>query len=233
VTRVEIHKELCDGLSDLYQRKNSDYGDSYSKLRAKYPESICIRLEDKLSRLEQLMKPGYEAKVQSESISDTLRDLANYALMELTEMRYEAKETSENVAPIVENLPDSANKNEWVPIWALGDDGKTEFYNQEIALSDAEIWYNTLGKFYTLSIEEAIKFPTADALADWLDNIEMMLFRFVNLKEPDTTYDLTWQDGFNNADSILGHSLRECAEKFSFYADNIIRHFKEKEEYGL
>lgn len=85
--RVKIHEELCEELHSLYEKKNADYGDSFARLRKKYPEAICIKLTDKLDRLENLLKPGYNQKVLDESIEDTLMDLANYALMELTERR--------------------------------------------------------------------------------------------------------------------------------------------------
>lgn len=87
--KVTIHGEICDGIKELYKTKNQDYGDSFSILRNKYPQSICIRLWDKLLRLETLMRPGYEPKVTDERIEDTLRDIANYAIMELTERKYE------------------------------------------------------------------------------------------------------------------------------------------------
>ena len=84
--KVDIHHELCENMHDLYKRKNADYGDSFSQLRKKYPNAICIKLTDKLDRLSNLMRPGYAPQVD-ESIEDTLMDLANYALMELTERK--------------------------------------------------------------------------------------------------------------------------------------------------
>lgn len=87
-TKVQIHGELCDKMHSVYEAKNHDYGDSFSKLRQKYPNAILVRLNDKLSRLEVLMS-GEDAQVKSESINDTLLDLANYAIMELTEREAE------------------------------------------------------------------------------------------------------------------------------------------------
>lgn len=84
MNKVDIHKQLCDGLNELYAAKNHDYGDSFAELRKKFPNSILIRLYDKLNRLETLMA-GERAMVNDESITDTLRDIANYALMELVE----------------------------------------------------------------------------------------------------------------------------------------------------
>ena len=86
-TKADIFSELTEKAADTYRRKNADYGDSFAKVREKYPNSVLIRLNDKLSRLEVLMS-GNIAQVKDESIDDTLLDLANYALMELTERIY-------------------------------------------------------------------------------------------------------------------------------------------------
>ena len=91
-TKPEIFAELTKKAADTYRDKNHDYGDSYAKVRQKFPNSVLIRLNDKLSRLEVLMG-GELAQVKDENIDDTLLDLANYALMELTEREYERKET--------------------------------------------------------------------------------------------------------------------------------------------
>lgn len=89
-TKGEIHRRLCEELNNTYVRKNYDYGDSYGQLRGRYPDSILIRLYDKFSRLERLIG-GRKAKVEDESVEDTLLDLANYALMEVVERRSEKK----------------------------------------------------------------------------------------------------------------------------------------------
>ena len=89
MNRIEIHKELCDETHNLYKNKNADYGDSFSQLRKRYPNFVCMRLFDKLNRLDTIMQPGYECKVSDEKIEDTLMDIANYALMELTERQWE------------------------------------------------------------------------------------------------------------------------------------------------
>lgn len=87
MTKLEIHKSLCDETHSLYEKKNSDYGDSFAQLRKRYPNFVCMRLFDKLNRLDTIIQPGYECKVSDEKIEDTLMDIANYALMELTERR--------------------------------------------------------------------------------------------------------------------------------------------------
>lgn len=87
--KVQIHKELCEEMHSLYERKNADYGDSFSQLRKRYPNFVCMRLFDKLNRLDTIIQPGYSCKVSDEKIEDTLMDIANYCIMELTERRVE------------------------------------------------------------------------------------------------------------------------------------------------
>jgi hypothetical protein len=70
---------------DTYIAKNSDYGDSFTKVREEYPQAIAIRLTDKLERLKVLLDDAYERKVEDEKIEDTLKDIAVYSIMELME----------------------------------------------------------------------------------------------------------------------------------------------------
>ena len=84
IDRIEFHKALCDGLHRLYLDKNSDYGDSFRKVREELPWAILVRLSDKLNRLKSLIPKDSEPRV-NESIDDTLMDIANYALLELVE----------------------------------------------------------------------------------------------------------------------------------------------------
>ena len=86
MNKIEIHKNICDSLNDLYKKKNQDYGDSFSKSYKEYGLTMsCIRLEDKLNRLKSLNK-NENAQVKDESIQDTLMDLANYSIMTLIEL---------------------------------------------------------------------------------------------------------------------------------------------------
>lgn len=87
VDRYEIHKKLCIGLNDLYVRKNHDYGNTFGDGFKEYGLIMpVIRLEDKINRFKQLALHPEKQQVKDESIVDTLRDLANYALMTITEM---------------------------------------------------------------------------------------------------------------------------------------------------
>lgn len=87
-SKAQIHLDIVTKLNALYEAKNNDYGDSFAEARRRYPNAIMIRLWDKILRLDTLLK-GTEQKVNDESIDDTLRDLANYALMELVEREIE------------------------------------------------------------------------------------------------------------------------------------------------
>lgn len=90
--KVEIHAKICQSMTDLYERKNHDYGDSFAKIRKEFDNAILIRIYDKFSRLKTL-KSGATQKVSDESIKDTLFDLANYCIMELVEMEVDENES--------------------------------------------------------------------------------------------------------------------------------------------
>ena len=90
--KVEIHAKICQSMTDLYERKNHDYGDSFAKIRKEFDNAILIRIYDKFSRLKTL-KSGATQKVSDESIKDTLFDLANYCIMELVEMEMDENES--------------------------------------------------------------------------------------------------------------------------------------------
>ena len=88
MSKYEIHAKICEELTQIYYNKNQDYGDSFAIVRAKVPDAIRVRLWDKMLRLDNLLS-GADALVQSETIEDTLKDMANYCLMELIERQIE------------------------------------------------------------------------------------------------------------------------------------------------
>ncbi len=78
------YKAIQAELLKLYRRKNADYGNSFYEIYSKFGlTSTCIRLYDKLKRLESLSKNNEIGEVKDESVDDTLRDIANYAIMTL------------------------------------------------------------------------------------------------------------------------------------------------------
>lgn len=86
VSKKQIHSDICQELNVIYAKKNHDYGDSFANLRDELPDAILVRIYDKYSRLKTLIN-GHERQVMDESIEDTLRDLANYCIMELVERK--------------------------------------------------------------------------------------------------------------------------------------------------
>ncbi|SDG61680.1 protein of unknown function [Thermoanaerobacter thermohydrosulfuricus] len=85
ITDKHLYEEIVKELYDIYKRKNHDYGDSFSIVYKKFGlQSAVIRLWDKLLRLETLLNA--EAQVD-ESIEDTLKDIANYAILTLMELK--------------------------------------------------------------------------------------------------------------------------------------------------
>lgn len=80
-----MHKKVCDELTELYRRKNHDYGDSFHLSYVKWGLPMAaIRLGDKLQRFETLIRA--ESAIKDESIRDTLIDLSNYAIMTVMEL---------------------------------------------------------------------------------------------------------------------------------------------------
>lgn len=78
-------REITDYMYQIYEKKNADYGDSFSKTYEEFGlTASAIRINDKTERFKKLIKQ--DAQVQDESIKDTLLDLANYAVLTLMEM---------------------------------------------------------------------------------------------------------------------------------------------------
>src|SRR5574344_1514199 len=98
VTEIEIPIELVDNnveafasivkeMTELYAKKNHDYGNSFDegcdKIGTGYPLG---RLLDKMNRLIACM--GKEEEMQiNESIEDTLTDLGCYSIMTLSYLK--------------------------------------------------------------------------------------------------------------------------------------------------
>lgn len=89
-SKVQLHKEICTEINELYAKKNHDYGDSFHQTFVEEGMAMArIRLGDKFNRFKTLSR-GNEQKVNDESIRDTLIDLANYAIMTVLEMEVTA-----------------------------------------------------------------------------------------------------------------------------------------------
>lgn len=93
--KVQAHKDICEYLNKLYERKNHDYGDSFHQTFVEEGMAMArIRLGDKFSRFKTLTLNGSQ-KVKDESVRDTLLDLANYAIMTVMEMDLAGKNEPE------------------------------------------------------------------------------------------------------------------------------------------
>lgn len=89
--KVNTFEDITIGLRELYDAKNLDYGDSFGQSFQKWGLSmVCIRLCDKLNRLESFAQKK-DMQVNDESVEDTLRDMANYAIMTLIELQMAKK----------------------------------------------------------------------------------------------------------------------------------------------
>ena len=96
-------KEITDEMNALYERKNHDYGNSFSETYRKLGViSATTRMLDKMNRVVSLVTKEQQ-KVNDESLRDTLMDLANYAVMTIMELDGE-KPSAEEPAPDEKNL---------------------------------------------------------------------------------------------------------------------------------
>ena len=77
-------RSIVNEMADLYEKKNSNYGDSFGQLFEELgPTAGLVPLWNKLHRATSLIKGD---KNNFESLEDTLKDLACYAIMNLIEM---------------------------------------------------------------------------------------------------------------------------------------------------
>jgi hypothetical protein len=80
-----MFREIVNEMADLYEKKNANYGDSFGQLfDALGPVSGLVPLHNKLDRATSLIKGN---KNNFESLEDTFKDLACYAIMNLIEMK--------------------------------------------------------------------------------------------------------------------------------------------------
>lgn len=100
--KAALHKEITEELNKIYIAKNADYGDAFGETYKKLGIiSAVTRITDKVNRLQSLAtKSEEERMVKDESIVDSAKDLANYAIMLLIEMGYEPEEPEDEVDEI-------------------------------------------------------------------------------------------------------------------------------------
>lgn len=86
---AEAFRAITNKMCNTFEVKSHDYGDSFHKLFEECGMTYAYgHMAEKLERVKSLMKD--EAKVKGEGMKDSLKDLANYAI--LTIMELERKE---------------------------------------------------------------------------------------------------------------------------------------------
>lgn len=87
LNNVEQFKQIAKDISELYEKKNTAYGNSFGDTYKKLGIiSAVTRISDKYNRLCNLAtNPNIDSL--DESIEDTLKDLAAYAIMTLVELQ--------------------------------------------------------------------------------------------------------------------------------------------------
>lgn len=80
-------REIVNEMANLYEQKNSNYGDSFGLLYKELgPTAGLVPLWNKLHRATSLVKGD---KNYFEGLEDTFKDLACYAIMNLVELKGE------------------------------------------------------------------------------------------------------------------------------------------------
>lgn len=84
-------KEIADNMVATYQIKNHDYSDSFGVSVRKYGLIAALtRISDKFNRIENLIL-GADMQVADESLADSLKDLACYAVMTIMAIKENQK----------------------------------------------------------------------------------------------------------------------------------------------
>ena len=95
-------RSIVNEMADLYEKKNSNYGDSFGQLFEELgPTAGLVPLWNKLHRATSLIKGN---KNNFESLEDTLKDLACYAIMNLIEMEAQKDKENDSVEKLKEYI---------------------------------------------------------------------------------------------------------------------------------
>ncbi len=77
---IDLHAEILNTLHNTFKIKNHDYGNSFfDSIDEDGLVAAKVRIKDKVNRFSNLIKE--ENQVKEESLTDTLLDMANYAIM--------------------------------------------------------------------------------------------------------------------------------------------------------
>lgn len=82
ITDVNRFEDITNKMIRIFKKKNHDYGNSFEQsLNEEGLAASRIRMGDKWNRFKTLSKPKTEAKVNDESLRDTLIDLGVYCIL--------------------------------------------------------------------------------------------------------------------------------------------------------
>ena len=123
MNKVQEFRNIVNKMADTYEKKNSNYGDSFGRLFEELGAvSGLVPLYNKLHRATSLIN-GDENHY--ESLEDTLIDMACYAIMNVIEMRNKRDKECKGVdAP---NLTYVDNYEKFVPITPTFDFGSITY----------------------------------------------------------------------------------------------------------
>lgn len=92
----DTFESVLNEMRDLHAKKNKDYGDAFHKSFEEFGVTAgVVRLNDKMERVKSLVKNG-KAEVKDESLMDTLKDMASYAVMLYVELQHHLSHTISN-----------------------------------------------------------------------------------------------------------------------------------------
>lgn len=86
-TNKATFESVLDEMKELHAKKDKDYGSAFHKSFEEFGVTAgVVRLNDKMERAKSLVKNG-KAEVKDESLLDTLKDMASYAVMLYVELK--------------------------------------------------------------------------------------------------------------------------------------------------
>ena len=93
--KIAEFKKIVEEMVKLYEQKNKNYGDSFGELYKELgPTAGLVPLWNKLHRATSLIKGN---KNNFESLEDTFKDLACYAIMNLIALKEEKSLTKDDI----------------------------------------------------------------------------------------------------------------------------------------
>lgn len=140
-----------DELLQTFVDKNADYGNSFESSLEEYGLiAALIRMDDKMGRLRTLIKSSiineildddkFEGgKVKDESISDTLRDLSNYALMASVWLDNKDEDNQTTSEKVSDTIFPKKKEGYYSGLRVFGPEGVERFYYPEIKENAGEI----------------------------------------------------------------------------------------------